>query len=248
MELVGARLGDGTDHATGGPAVLGREVAGQGLELADRFHAQDHTRNAAGSLAHGVVDVGAVQNKAGGIGPGAVDGDLLSQAHDQAAAGRPGRDHAWLQDRQLGETAAVQGQIADLLVVDQTTDCGAGGFHQRSRACDDHLFGDCTDTHGDIHHRFLSQSEMQPSADGGLKSCQRCFHLEVSQRQLGNTILTEIVGHTGPDGVGVQMGHGDFHTRQNPSCIVLHGAQNGGCSDLSPGQRKVQSEYQKDGK
>ena len=179
-------------------------------------------------MAHRVVDVGAVQNEAGGIGAAAVDGNLLTHAHDQAATGGPSRDHARLQNGQLGEAAAVQGQIANLLVVDQTADCGVGGFHQRSGSGDDHLLGDRSDAQGQVHDRLLSQVQIQPLANSGLKPGQFGTDLIGSQGQLRDPVAAGIIGKAHTDGVGIKMGDRDVDSRKHASGRVGHSSQDGG--------------------
>src|SRR6266705_4569018 len=47
MEFVGSRLTDGVDYPAGGPAILGRVVAGDHGEFLNRIHAQGDPGDAA---------------------------------------------------------------------------------------------------------------------------------------------------------------------------------------------------------
>src|SRR5207244_5445589 len=46
VKVIGPRLGNGVDYATGAPAILGGVIVGENRELADRVHSHVHVKGA----------------------------------------------------------------------------------------------------------------------------------------------------------------------------------------------------------
>src|SRR5262245_484146 len=142
VERVGAGPGHRVDYAAGRAAELRRVGIGQYLELEHRFDAEQDARRRSRRLVVDVVDVGAVEEKAALLGTRPVDRNLRRAPADHVVAGGERGSHAGLQQRKLLEGAAVQRQLADFLVADQTAQRARGRVDDRRGAGDRHFFGD----------------------------------------------------------------------------------------------------------
>src|ERR1700682_1542299 len=63
VKAIGPRLGDGVDHATGAPAILGGVIVGENRELADRIHSHIHVQGAARTGIGIIIDPQSVDPK-----------------------------------------------------------------------------------------------------------------------------------------------------------------------------------------
>src|SRR5215472_3571626 len=80
MESVRPRLADGVDHAAGGPAILGRVVAGQHGKLLNRIHAQVAADYAAWPAVAIIIDAEPIEPVIVLRGPAPGDGQLRPKA------------------------------------------------------------------------------------------------------------------------------------------------------------------------
>ena len=112
-EAVGARLRQHVDLAAGVAAELGTVGVGLDAELADRLHAERGARRAAGRPVREVVLQRAVEQVDVRSRILTVDAHAEPVRDDRAAVAMRKREHARLQQRQVGVVAAVQRQSLD---------------------------------------------------------------------------------------------------------------------------------------
>src|SRR5258708_8545264 len=121
VKLVGSRARNRVHHTAGRLAILRRVVTGQHREFLDGVDAEAPSQDAAGRTVGVIVEADAIQTIVVLLGPGAGDGQLLSEAAVSALRAR--REvrlrldpiHSGLQRCQVRPTAAVQRQLADCL-------------------------------------------------------------------------------------------------------------------------------------
>ena len=170
LESIRARLGEHVDL----PAVVAAELGAVGVrldaELADHLHAERRAGGAARRPVGEVVLQRAVEQVDVRTVVLAVDAHAEAMGDDRSAVARRIRQHARLQERQVGEVAAVERQHLDGLRVDQVAQL-AGLRVDRSRASNygDFLI-DAAHGHDERHGRCPGHAHLQSLANDGLKS------------------------------------------------------------------------------
>ena len=199
-DRVRARPRHRVDHAAGRAPELRGVRVGQHLELEHRLDAEQHAGRRSGRLVVNVVDVGAVEQEAVLLGPGAVDRDLRRPAADHVAAGcERGRD-AGLQERELLERSAVQRQLTDLLVADESAEGARRRVDRRRGAGHRQLLRDRPDLHPHVDDGVLSDGELNAAARDRLESGLRHVDFVFARLQHRHAVA--------PRGVGLQLPHG----------------------------------------
>ena len=197
---IGAGPRDGIDHATGGPAELRRVCVRQDLEFEDGLHAEQHAGGRAGRLVVNIVDVGAIEQEAALLRPGAVDRNLRRPAADHVVAGGERRRDARLQQRQLLERPSVQRQLTNLFVANQSAHRSRRRVDDRRFANDRQLLADPPQLQFHVHDRVLSDGKLDAPTGDGLKSGQRHVDFIFARRQHGYAVMSGSVGLQLPDG------------------------------------------------
>ncbi len=135
MQHVGARLGDDVHHRSRVTAVLGAVGVRLDLEFLDRVGGRAHDE----AGVEGVVVAGAVEQEVVRLVAHAVDAEPRRGGAEAARgriAGRAAQPRRWSDDTrnerpQLGEIAAVEWQLNDLLLVDDRAERGARRLDER---------------------------------------------------------------------------------------------------------------------
>src|SRR5206468_1884291 len=127
------------DDAACAAAVLGAVVVDQHLELAHRLDAQQAAGGAAGRAVALRIRVGAVDLITDLIRPGARNRYLRSHPAIDLLLRARRRGDAWLQERELAEIAAVQRQLADLLLLHERRHRRLSRVDDRGLGRDQHL-------------------------------------------------------------------------------------------------------------
>src|SRR5260370_39277729 len=122
MQIVGPGARDRVDDAAGRAAEPSRIRIGEYLKLKHGVDAQQDAAHRSWRLIVDIVDVRAIQQKTALLGPCAIDGNFGRASPDNIVAGRERGVHAALQQCELLKGAAVEREIANLLVVDKSAE------------------------------------------------------------------------------------------------------------------------------
>ena len=139
VQVIGAGLGDNVDDGAAGAALFGAVGRGGDAEFLHNFGG-DFVGSAIASTRlgkEGVVEVAAVDQEAVLESPNAADREIAVGGGIQAA--RVLRD-AGREQGKIGETAAVQGEIAEGALVEERGDAVGLGFDQGGCAGDGNTF------------------------------------------------------------------------------------------------------------
>ena len=139
VNCVLARTRHGIDDASGRPAEFGRIRICQDLKFKYCLHTKQDTAHRTGRLVVHIVDVGAVQEKVVLLRASAIDGNLWRPASDNIVSSSERCRHAGLKQRELLKGPAVERQIPNLLVGDETAH-GSGCEIDRIRIRDNSDF------------------------------------------------------------------------------------------------------------
>ena len=149
VKVIGPRLGNGVDYATGAPAVLGGVIVGENRELADRIHSHVHVQGASRTGVGIIIDHQSVDPK--NVFNDAAAGNGDGQTIAALGTGSIGLSFARilqgsrLQQRQLEPVAAVQRELADGGRIHEAAQRGAERIHLGRFARDLDLLGDRSD-------------------------------------------------------------------------------------------------------
>ena len=178
------------------PSVLRVVGMGEDLELLDRVggRAEDEPR------VEGVVVGRSVEDEVVRLVPHAVDVESTGHVAEAAGSGvaggssQPdgGRDHARDERSELGEAAAVQGQVDDLLLVDDDAEGGVAGLHERRIADHGDVLGEVADGEPQVHARGLRDVDADALAHQGTEPLQAAPDVVEAGGQEGDGI--EAVG------------------------------------------------------
>ena len=158
-EAVRSRARDGHDDSPGAAAVFGAVVVDEHLELAHGVDAEHAAGGAAGRAVALGVHVRAVHLEADLVRPGAGDRDLRAHAAIDRLRRGGRRGDAELEQRQLGEVAAVERQLANLVLIDERRHRRLPRRDQRGVSRHDDPLRDAADLHLDVQHRRLPDRE-----------------------------------------------------------------------------------------
>ena len=208
---VGPGAGDGVDHAAGGAAELGRVGVGQHLELEHRLDAEQDAGDRAGRLVVDVVDVGPVEQEVVLFGARPVDRDLGRAAPDDVVSGGQRRPDARLQERELLERAAVEREVPDLAIVDQSGDRSRGQVDLGGIGRNAHLARRAPQLELHVHDGVLADRQHDPLARHGLESRGRDVQLVLARRKHREPEAPQLVAHlrlgrAGPDVAQLERG------------------------------------------
>ena len=121
MDFIGPGAQHRADHTAGAASVLGRVGVGEDRKLPDGFHPQVGPENGPGAHAALVIDGNSIQLEEIGKGPTA--GDTQAQSAARLRGGAlyltPHLHGSRLQSRQLQVIPTVEGQLANLHLIDQ---------------------------------------------------------------------------------------------------------------------------------
>ncbi len=247
MEGVRARAGDRVDHSARGAAELRGVGVGEDLELEHRLHPEEHAAGRARRLVVDVVDVGAVEQEVVLLGARAVDRDLGRAAPDDVVAGGEGGVDAGLEERELLKRAAVEGELADLLLADQPAHRARGQVDLGGVGLHDQFLRALADLEPHTHDRVLADGEANPAASHALESRQREVDLVLAGGEERHGVAPRRIRGSLVDGAGGDAAHGDLHRGQDGAGVVGHRAADGGAHVLGGGGRGPHGEAGQDG-
>ena len=162
VEFVAARFADGGDDPAGVAPILRAVGRGQHAKLPQHLDAEQVARGAARRVVGLIVDIGPVQKKAVGVHAAAAHAHLGAFPLIGIVTAAEIWSHARLHKGQRIEAAPVERQIADLFIVHQPRERGAGDFHQRCLDGDLHLLADGPDAEAEVHDYLGGHRELNP--------------------------------------------------------------------------------------
>ncbi len=139
-----------------------------------------------------------------------------------------------MKSHQIGEAAAIQGQIPDLLLIDQSHQGAAGGLNQRSLSGNHDLSLSRAYYQGVIHHHVSRQGQRN-LANRGLEAGQFGLDRIGSDPQLSKDVASLVIRKSGSGEAGVGVGCCDFHTGKHGLGLVKDHSQDTSCGSLSQG-------------
>ena len=216
MELVGSRAGDDDDLRAGALAVLGSVGVAQDVEFLDGLDAEQLLAGAAGLhvVLRGSGELDAIEQEEILLRAVAGDGEIVAGGGvgDADAAGllRSEIDDAGIEGEQEIVAAAVQGQVAYLLLADEAGDVLGRGVHDRNIFGDGDLLLNLAHLEGEVSGRVLADDEGDSDTDPFREAVFSGVDFVVSDGELEQLILSGLVGKGGAraSGVGVDSSHG----------------------------------------
>jgi len=210
MELVGPRAGHDVEDAPGRAAILGAVGVGQDRELLDGLDAAHEPLRARRVAAQGVQDVGAVEHVGVLRGARAVHRDLGPLAGEDVPLVAARLDRPRLEQDELREVPAVQGQALDLGPADELPVGRAPGLHRQPRRArgDLHALRESAGEEYDVGLGILPDAEVHEEARRPEPRGPR-RQLVPSDLQLGEGVAPAVIGGRVAGAIRGEMSDGD---------------------------------------
>ncbi len=143
-----------------------------------------------------------------------------------AAGFLPGEiDDAGIEREQLIEASAVERQILNLELADDSRCIGGGDGHDRRIALHRHLLAGFANLQRQIHRRALIDSQFNAGSDRLLETGFLGVNLVLPNRQRGNLIVAHAVGHGFADRSGFRVGRGHRCAGNHGARLVRNGSR-----------------------
>ena len=215
MEVVGSGAGDDDDLRAGTLAVLGSIGVAEDVEFLDGFDTEQLLAGAAGLhvVLGGSGEFDAVKEEEILLRAVAGDGEIVAGAGvgdaDTAGLLRREIDDAGIEGEQEIVAAAVQGQVAYLLLADEAGDALGRGVHDRNIFGDGYLLLNLAHLESEVSGRVLPDDEGDSGADPFREAVFSGVDFVVPDGELEQLILSGLAGEGGARGSRVNVGSSD---------------------------------------
>ena len=231
VEAVGPGAGDRANHASGRPPVFGRVVLRQHAKLEDGVNPEIVSCDATRREACVVVDVGAVHQKR--LIVTRCSGNRHLRPRTVGDSGRRSRTRigevgdARLQEREGFVAAAVQREIANLFVADQSRELRARRLYEWHVCGHRKIFRQLSDFCGQVHDRLAADGQHHPFFHNLAESSKSALDCVGTGFERRHAVAARIVRRGHSNASGLTVDHLDAHSRQHCSGLIAHDARDG---------------------
>src|SRR5438093_11002484 len=128
----------------------------QNLKFEYRIHAKQDTGGGTGRLVVDIVNIGPIEQEIVLLRPSTIDGNFRSAPADDVIACSQRGAHSGLQKRKLLERSSVQREVTNLLIIDETAECGRREIDRIRVGYNFNLVRNLPDLQFDIHDCILA--------------------------------------------------------------------------------------------